>query len=70
MTNPKNLQGTNTLAYLRLTENNKDKSFSRGPPDALRVVRVGQLQASGVHVVEGHECSGHPLEVLQAAIRS
>ena len=39
-------------------------------PDALRVVSVGQLQASGVHVVEGHEGASHTLEVLQATVRS
>jgi hypothetical protein len=37
-------------------------------PDALRVVGVGQHEAGRVHVVEGHQGSGHALEVLQAAV--
>ncbi len=38
--------------------------------DALGVVGVGQLQAGGVHVVEGHQGAGHTLVILQAAVRS
>ena len=34
-------------------------------PDALSVVSVGQLEASRVHVVEGHEGSGDALEEIK-----
>ena len=34
-------------------------------PDALSVVSVGQLEASRVHVVEGHKGSGDALEEIK-----